>query len=137
MTQKSVVQNVILRDTIEAENIGKVFGLVNGFVAIGLLTGPAVAGVLLDKAGYWPTWSAALVVIALDIVMRLVMIEKPRKGDKTEVEGEEPWTVDFQRGKDLTKGWMFPDRGPPQHLRPCWQETCLSSQPYSYGLAAD
>jgi MFS family permease len=74
-----VVGFATLRDTIEAENIGKTFGLVNSFVGAGSLSGPAVAGILLELAGYWVTWGTVLIIIILDIIMRVVMIENPRK----------------------------------------------------------
>jgi hypothetical protein len=46
-----------------------------------MLSGPTVAGFLLEKTGYWPTWSSVLGVLALDIFMRLVMIECPKEVD--------------------------------------------------------
>ena len=58
--------------------MGKTFGLVNSFVCTGALTGPAVAGFLLQLTGYWPTWSVVLVILALDITMRPVMIENSK-----------------------------------------------------------
>ena len=58
--------------------MGKAFGLVHSFVSVGALSGPAVAGLLLEAAGYWWTWGAVLLVLVLDIVMRLVMLERPK-----------------------------------------------------------
>lgn len=74
-----IVGFATLRDTIELKDIGKTFGLVNSFVGAGSLSGPAVAGILLKLIGYWGTWGFVLLVILLDIVMRLVMIENPKK----------------------------------------------------------
>ncbi|KAK5991483.1 putative MFS-type transporter C18.02-like protein [Cladobotryum mycophilum] len=65
-----------IRDSIEAKNIGKAFGMVSSCVSAGALSGPAVAGLLLDLAGYWVAWGSVLVVLLLDIAMRLVMLEK-------------------------------------------------------------
>jgi MFS family permease len=74
-----IVGYATLRDTIQGKDMGKIFGLVNSFVSAGALSGPAVAGSLLELAGYWVTWSIVLILLLLDIVMRLVMIENPRK----------------------------------------------------------
>lgn len=78
-----IVGYATLRDSIQGENMGKTFGLVNAFVSAGALAGPAVAGLLLQVAGYWATWSVVLVVLMLDIIMRIVMIEKPKKTHKS------------------------------------------------------
>ncbi|KAE8365913.1 MFS general substrate transporter [Aspergillus caelatus] len=77
-----IVGYATLRDTIQAKDMGKIFGLVNSFVSAGALSGPAVAGSLLELAGYWATWSIVLILLLLDIVMRLVMIENPSKRSK-------------------------------------------------------
>jgi MFS family permease len=69
-----------LRESIDAKNIGKTVGLVSSFVSAGSLSGPALAGVLFDLAGYSVTWGFLLFIIMSNIIMRLVMIEKPRKG---------------------------------------------------------
>ena len=74
-----IVGYATLRDTISGEDMGKTFGLVNSFVGVGALSGPAVAGFLLQLTGYWPTWTVVLVILMLDIMMRLVMIENPKK----------------------------------------------------------
>lgn len=65
-----------LRATIDARHIGKAFGLVYSCVSAGALCGPAIAGLLLSLSGYWVTWGAVFVVLALDIVMRLIMLER-------------------------------------------------------------
>ncbi|KAE8382967.1 major facilitator superfamily domain-containing protein [Aspergillus bertholletiae] len=78
-----IVGYATLRDTIEAKDMGKTFGLVNSFVSAGALSGPAVAGSLLELAGYWVTWSVVLVLLLLDIVMRFIMIEKRSKKANT------------------------------------------------------
>ncbi|KAF9892658.1 hypothetical protein FE257_001060 [Aspergillus nanangensis] len=74
-----IVGYATLRDTIQARDMGKIFGFVNAFVSAGALSGPAVAGPLLEVAGYWVTWSIVLTLLLLDIMMRIVMIEKPGK----------------------------------------------------------
>ncbi|KAB8271470.1 major facilitator superfamily domain-containing protein [Aspergillus minisclerotigenes] len=73
-----IVGLATLRDSINGKDMGKAFGLVHSFVSVGALSGPAVAGLLLEAAGYWWTWGVVLLVLVLDIVMRLVMLEGPK-----------------------------------------------------------
>ena len=75
--------------------MGKTFGLVNSFVCTGALTGPAVAGFLLQLTGYWPTWSVVLVILVLDITMRLVMIENPKKNNVNSTDNSNPVSTEF------------------------------------------
>lgn len=65
-----------LRDSIDSKNIGKTFGIVRSCVSLGALAGPAVAGVLLELTGYWATWGSILFILAVDVVMRLLMVEQ-------------------------------------------------------------
>lgn len=45
------------------------------FVSAGVVAGPAVAGAILQLAGYWIAWSVPLALLILDIAMRFIMIE--------------------------------------------------------------
>lgn len=38
-----------------------------------------LSGWLLRLAGYWPTWITAIAILIIDMMMRLVIIEKPRE----------------------------------------------------------
>ncbi|KAK9777649.1 putative Major facilitator superfamily domain-containing protein [Seiridium cardinale] len=71
-----------LRDTIEAKDVGNTFGLVNSFSCAGALTGPAMAGSLLEVAGSWAAWGTVLGVLMLEIIMRMVMLESPTRKSK-------------------------------------------------------
>lgn len=68
-----------LRDSIQSKNIGKIFGVVRSCVSLGALAGPAVAGVLLELAGYWVTWGTILAILLVDIGMRILMVERERQ----------------------------------------------------------
>lgn len=64
-----------LTDNVGFEHMGKVMGMAMSFVTAGIVGGPMVAGFLFQLVGYWPTWSAPLVLLVLDMSARLVMIE--------------------------------------------------------------
>lgn len=75
-------------DNVKQEHLGKVYGLISVAVAVGTSAGPMLSGILFDFGGYWVAWSSAFVVILIDIVLRLLMLERPK--DK----GKRPATAD-------------------------------------------
>ncbi|KAK6513729.1 hypothetical protein TWF506_008168 [Arthrobotrys conoides] len=86
-----IVGFATLRDSIHGSNMGKAAGLIQGFVSVGALSGPAVAGLLLELTGYWITWGSALLLLVVDIVMRLLMVEqKKSKTDPSSPQAMEP-----------------------------------------------
>ena len=52
-------------------------GIVGPIEGSGAFLGPIVSGVFLSSVGYWCTWSVAIAMIALDLVLRLAMTERP------------------------------------------------------------
>jgi MFS family permease len=102
-----IVGLATVADTVGQENTGKVLGGVSSFFNSGLLLGPMLSGTLLHLFGYWPTWVAAITVLVIDILMRLVMIEDRSKDNKGEVSTEasedvESRTVDEQDVNERT-----------------------------------
>ncbi|KAE8144461.1 major facilitator superfamily domain-containing protein, partial [Aspergillus avenaceus] len=71
-----IVGFATLSDNVGLEHMGKLMGMSMSFVAAGTISGPMVSGTLLQLFGYWPTWSAPVAVVSLDIVARLIMIEQ-------------------------------------------------------------
>lgn len=75
-----------IADNVKQEHLGKVYGLISVAVAVGTSAGPMLSGILFDFGGYWVAWSSAFVVIVIDIVLRLLMLERPK--DKGKRPGE-------------------------------------------------
>ena len=50
-------------------------GLTMSFSLLGIVTGPTISGTLLELLGYWTAWTAPLVVLGLNIIVRLVMLD--------------------------------------------------------------
>ncbi|XRM49191.1 hypothetical protein ABZX51_012070 [Aspergillus tubingensis] len=69
-----------------------------------------VAGILFELGGYWVAWSSAFIILILDIILRLLMLEKP------DVQGDADYSSNASVASD-------PERAP-----------LLSSNP---GLEAD
>lgn len=66
----------LLSDTIGPENLGEWMGYIILSVNVGMTMAPTVGGVMYDNAGYYSLFIVVFSLIALDILMRLVMVEK-------------------------------------------------------------
>ncbi|KAJ5560333.1 Tetracycline resistance protein TetA/multidrug resistance protein MdtG [Penicillium frequentans] len=71
-----IVGLATVAETTSQDRVGTVMGLVNSFAHTGIMSGPIVSGLLLETAGYWATWSIPVVILTIDIIARLLMIEK-------------------------------------------------------------
>ncbi|KAI1840434.1 hypothetical protein JX266_013361 [Neoarthrinium moseri] len=63
-------------DTVGTENLGKTMGTIFSTISIGELLAPVLGGVLYDQTGYGGVFALATGILALDFIMRLLMIEK-------------------------------------------------------------
>lgn len=57
--------------------MGKIAGLISTLSAAGTFAGPVIAAFLFGFGGYWTAWAGAFAFLVVDIIMRLLMIEKP------------------------------------------------------------
>lgn len=71
-----IVGLATVADAVDQDKMGRVMGAMNSFVNFGMISGPVVSGLLLDIAGYWVTWSVPLLVLSLDLMARLLMVER-------------------------------------------------------------
>ncbi|OQD98582.1 hypothetical protein PENVUL_c071G08852 [Penicillium vulpinum] len=88
-----VVGFATLADNVPADELGKMYGFVTVAIGVGTSGGPLVAGVLFDVGGYWVAWSSVLFIIVFDVILRCLMLERPRnKGEtvRAEPDGLEP-----------------------------------------------
>lgn len=63
-------------DTVGPENLGKVIGSIFSFISIGELLAPVLGGVLYDKTGYGGVFGVSAGILAVDFIMRLLVVEK-------------------------------------------------------------
>ncbi|KAL8769649.1 MAG: hypothetical protein Q9209_004446 [Squamulea sp. 1 TL-2023] len=66
----------LLLDTVGPGNLGKTIGSIFGFISIGELAAPVLGGVLYRKAGYPGVFGIGFAILAIDFIMRLLLIEK-------------------------------------------------------------
>ncbi|TGO26672.1 hypothetical protein BPAE_0055g00440 [Botrytis paeoniae] len=92
----------LLADTVGSKDIGQWMGYVISSLNIGMLISPTIGGIMYAKLGYGSLFIVMFILIAIDIVMRLFMIEKKvaarLKKDKTVAEAHTYGT--FQQSVD-------------------------------------
>ena len=66
----------LLVDTVGQKDIGKVMGYVSISMTLAMLVAPLLGGVVYARAGYYAVFAMAFGLLALDIALRVVMIEK-------------------------------------------------------------
>lgn len=105
----------LLADTF-GDKIGMAMGYSSIAMSLGLLVSPSIGGAVYDHVGYYPVYYVAFGCIVLDIILRLILIEK--KVARQWIEGGE--------GSDPTDG--------PTRLS-AGDDTSASAQPvYEKGL---
>ncbi len=70
------VGQALLVDTVGQANIGQVMGYVSITMSLGIMVSPLLGGVVYDAAGYYAVYYMCFGVLALDIFLRLIMVEK-------------------------------------------------------------
>ena len=70
------VGSALLVDTVGTKDIGQWMGYVILSVSVGMMVAPALGGILYEKAGYTSIFVLMFSLITLDILLRLVMVEK-------------------------------------------------------------
>ncbi|OJJ44443.1 hypothetical protein ASPZODRAFT_135267 [Penicilliopsis zonata CBS 506.65] len=77
-----IVGIATLAENIGSEHMGKISGMISTVAAVGTSGGPVLGGMLFELGGYWTAWMGAFAFILVDIVLRLLMVEKKRtKGE--------------------------------------------------------
>ncbi|KAF2865107.1 MFS transporter-like protein [Massariosphaeria phaeospora] len=71
-----VVGLALLADTVPQENLAQAMGYVSLAMSLGILVAPMLGGIVFDRAGYNAVFAMAYALVGLDIVLRLLLIEK-------------------------------------------------------------
>ncbi|KAJ6090216.1 hypothetical protein N7486_009031 [Penicillium sp. IBT 16267x] len=113
-----IVGMATMAENIGTEHMAKVAGLSSTLTAAGTTAGPLLAGLLFEAGGYWCAWAGAAAFLLVDIIMRLLMVEKPVKSCRAAENGErEPLMKDHQPAANgeqsdhlisvEVRGWRF------------------------------
>jgi MFS family permease len=68
----------LLVDTVGKGEVGQAMGYVGLAMSLATLMGPLLGGVVYAHGGYYSVFAMAFGIVAMDIVLRLIMIEKKR-----------------------------------------------------------
>ncbi|KAF3939853.1 hypothetical protein ABW19_dt0206483 [Dactylella cylindrospora] len=90
-----VVGLALVIDTVPAKEQAQSMGVVSIGMTAGSTLGPLFGGVIYEKAGYFAVFILAFCVIGLDIIMRLLVIEK---------KAAEQWLKEPSQADSLTSG---------------------------------
>lgn len=96
----------LLVDTVEKDELGKVLGFVGTGMTLGALGGPLLGGALYEYGGYYSVFGLAFGFIAIDVVLRLVMIERKDAVKWLNTEGETPPAVESTTHSELVPGTL-------------------------------
>ncbi|KAJ5497497.1 hypothetical protein N7463_009484 [Penicillium fimorum] len=66
----------LMVDTVGKDDLGQAIGYVSMAISIGTLAGPLLGGVVYEHGGYYAVFGLAFAFIAIDIILRLVLIER-------------------------------------------------------------
>lgn len=85
-----VVGLALLADTVPQERLAQAMGYVSMGMSLGILIAPMLGGIVFDRAGYNAVFGMAYALIGIDIVLRLLLVEKKaaRQWDNTRFEAE-------------------------------------------------
>ncbi|KAH7138537.1 MFS transporter-like protein [Dendryphion nanum] len=71
-----VVGLALLADTVPQESLAQAMGYVSMGMSLGILIAPMLGGVVFDRAGYNAVFGMCYALIGIDIVLRLLLVEK-------------------------------------------------------------
>ncbi|KAK4941521.1 hypothetical protein LTR10_018539 [Elasticomyces elasticus] len=120
-----VVALALIADTVSEEEAGKAMGYVGLATSLGVLVAPLIGGVVYKRVGYYAVFGVTFAVIAVDIVLRLVLIEKKVAQQWLEPDvsattlsaqpNDVPLQVLNESGKVAEKNAAGSTAGPPEH----------------------
>ncbi|BCS18179.1 uncharacterized protein APUU_11006S [Aspergillus puulaauensis] len=66
----------LLTDSVPLDNLGQTIGYQGSAIALGFLLGPLLGGIIYDTAGYQAVFGMAFALVGVDLVMRVLIVEK-------------------------------------------------------------
>ncbi|KAJ5754404.1 hypothetical protein N7533_003947 [Penicillium manginii] len=66
----------IVTDAVDKRHLGQMLGYIGTAMTLGFVSGPVLGGVVYSIGGFYAAFGMAFAIIALDLVLRLAVIEK-------------------------------------------------------------
>ena len=95
-----VVCLALLSDTAGKAGIGQAVGMIGIPMSVGPIAGPLLGGVIYAQVGYYAVFGLMFALLAIDAVLRLVMIETRVAQKWLEAESVQPNTTDIRHESD-------------------------------------
>ncbi|KAH7395100.1 major facilitator superfamily domain-containing protein [Phaeosphaeria sp. MPI-PUGE-AT-0046c] len=93
----------IVIETVGQENLGKTMGTIFSFVSVAGLFAPICGGALYSKTGYKGVFGVSIGLIAIDLILRLLMVEKKVAAMYTGAESQEAATDNAEESDEQTQ----------------------------------
>ncbi|KAL4734556.1 major facilitator superfamily domain-containing protein [Aspergillus similis] len=120
----------LLIDTVDKDGLGQALGYIGMGMTFGAMGGPLLGGVLYEHGGYYSVFALAFALIALDIVFRVVMIERKDAvrwlAEDEQVRDTVSGTLQLQRPGSIERQKDENER----ENRPSQQATLRNSNPF-------
>ncbi|KAK2625777.1 hypothetical protein QTJ16_005089 [Diplocarpon rosae] len=109
------VGQALLVDTVGQKDIGQTLGYVSISMSVGILLAPLLGGIVYERAGYYPVFYMAFALITVDILLRLVLVEKKVATQwlSHEAAGSEDAERREKPSRDSDKATFGPEQGVP------------------------
>ncbi|PWY75038.1 MFS multidrug transporter [Aspergillus heteromorphus CBS 117.55] len=78
-----------IAENVHPDHLATTYGVISLVVAAGTSGGPMVAGILFELGGYWAAWSSVFTILVADIIVRLLMLERPKTKESAEYESDD------------------------------------------------
>lgn len=72
-----VVGHATIEASVKPQYLEKVHRILDMAMSMGNTAGSLLTGLLFGLGGYWSIWLSVVVVIAIDILLRLLMVDPP------------------------------------------------------------
>lgn len=85
-------------DAVDKEHLGEILGYLGTASMIGIISGPPLGGLAYHAGGYYAVCGLAFAMIAVDLVLRVVVIEKRRAGELSKPVDDNTTTEGLRNG---------------------------------------
>ncbi|KAJ5574806.1 major facilitator superfamily domain-containing protein [Penicillium hetheringtonii] len=115
-----IVGMATMAENLGSQHMGKIAALTTILTAAGTTGGPVLCGLLFHFGGYWCAWIGPALFVVVDIIMRLLMLEKqekPQEEDQAREREQDPLLEDSPAQADgdqsesssspEVRGWRF------------------------------
>lgn len=89
----------LLVDTVGQKDVGQVMGYVSLSMSLSILLAPLLGGIVYAKAGYFAVYYMAFGLIALDVFLRVALVEK-KIAKQWDVPQSAPMPTETEKGSD-------------------------------------